>query len=57
MEFVEMSDDEAALHAINAINGTDVEGRTLTVSEARPKADRARDDRRKGGRGFGRKRS
>jgi hypothetical protein len=35
-----MSDDGEAVEAIAALNGTDVEGRTLTVSEARPKTDR-----------------
>jgi RNA recognition motif-containing protein len=38
--FVDMSDDGEAVEAIAALNGTDVEGRTLTVSEARPKTDR-----------------
>lgn len=35
--FVEMSDDAAANAAIEAINGTEVSGRTLTVNEARPR--------------------
>ena len=35
-----MSDDGAADKAIAALNGKDVEGRTLTVNEARPKTDR-----------------
>jgi len=38
--FVDMSDDGEADKAIAALNGKDVEGRTLTVSEARPKTDR-----------------
>ena len=38
--FVDMSDDGEALKAIAGLNGKDVEGRTLTVSEARPKTDR-----------------
>jgi RNA recognition motif-containing protein len=38
--FVDMSDDGEADKAIAALNGRDVEGRTLTVSEARPKTDR-----------------
>ena len=38
--FVDMSDYEEAVKAIGALNGKDVEGRTLTVSEARPKRDR-----------------
>jgi RNA recognition motif-containing protein len=35
--FVEMSDSSAAQAAITALNGFDVEGRALTVNEARPK--------------------
>lgn len=38
--FVEMENDEEAEKAIAAINGTDVDGRTLKVSEARPREDR-----------------
>ncbi|HYW46363.1 MAG TPA: RNA-binding protein [Bryobacteraceae bacterium] len=53
--FVEMGDDAEAVKAINALNGTDLEGRTLVVTEARPKTDRPREDRPGGG-GFGRKR-
>jgi RNA recognition motif-containing protein len=34
--FVEMSSPEEAAAAIEALNGTDLEGRTLTVNEARP---------------------
>ena len=44
--FVEMSDDSAAKSAIEGLNGKDMDGRELTVNEARPKADR-------GGRGGG----
>ena len=33
--FVDMSDDAEAVKAIAALNGKDVEGRTLTVNEAR----------------------
>ena len=50
--FVEMTDDGEGEKAIAAINGTDVEGRTLNVSEARPKTDRSSG----GGGSFGRKR-
>ena len=35
--FVEMDDDEAARAAIEALNGKDLDGRTLTVNEARPR--------------------
>ena len=47
--FVEMSTDEEAQQAINALNGTQVGGRALTVNEARPKAARGGG----GGGGFG----
>ena len=39
--FVEMSVDSEGNSAINGINGRDLDGRTLNVNEARPKADRA----------------
>ena len=35
--FVEMSDDTAAKKAITDLNGGTVEGRTISVTEARPK--------------------
>src|ERR1051325_11277169 len=38
--FVEMGTDEEAQNAINALNGKQHDGRTLTVNEARPKEDR-----------------
>ena len=38
--FVTMSDDEQAQAAIEALNGTDLEGRTISVNEARPKSTR-----------------
>jgi RNA recognition motif-containing protein len=34
--FVEMSTDEEAAAAIAALNGTELDGRSLTVNEARP---------------------
>ena len=43
--FVEMPNDEEAAKAIAALNGKEVEGRALTVNEARPKTE--------GGRGGG----
>jgi len=49
--FVEMPDDEAATKAMEALNGTDMGGRKLTVNEARPKTDRPRRDSGGGGRG------
>jgi cold-inducible RNA-binding protein len=44
--FVEMSDDNAAREAVEALNGREQDGRTLTVNEARPKEPR-------GGGGYG----
>jgi len=38
--FVEMEDDSAAMNAISGINGRDVEGRQLSVNEARPRQPR-----------------
>jgi len=46
--FVEIPEDAQASQAINAMNGKDLDGRTLTVNEARP-----REDRGGGGRGGG----
>jgi RNA recognition motif-containing protein len=48
--FVEMENDEQAAHAIAEMNGQSIDGRALTVNEARPKTDRNFD---KGGRGGG----
>jgi cold-inducible RNA-binding protein len=50
--FVEMSNDGEGEKAIAALNGTDFDGRALTVNEARPKTERSGG----GGGGFGRKR-
>jgi RNA recognition motif-containing protein len=44
--FVEMASEQEATEAINNLNGTGFEGRTLTVSKARPQAPR------EGGGGF-----
>jgi cold-inducible RNA-binding protein len=38
--FVEMSSDEEAKAAIDQLNGKDLEGRAINVSEARPREDR-----------------
>jgi RNA recognition motif-containing protein len=56
--FVEMSDKAQADAAIEAMNGQEFEGRTLTVNEARPREDRPRSGgfgggRSGGGGGFG----
>ncbi|MDQ3076822.1 MAG: RNA-binding protein [bacterium] len=45
--FVEMETDEAAQAAINMFNGQDLDGRTLTVNEARPKEERPQGNFRK----------
>ena len=37
--FVEMRDNAAAKEAIHKLNGSDFEGKTLVVNEARPKND------------------
>jgi len=39
--FVEMTDDNAAMQAIQALNGKEVEGRALNVNEARPREPRS----------------
>lgn len=40
--FVEMANQNEAEEAINKLNGTDVNGRTLKVNEAKPREDRPR---------------
>jgi cold-inducible RNA-binding protein len=40
--FVEMGNDQEAQAAIAALNGKDLEGRALTVNEARPKTESSR---------------
>ncbi|GJM09095.1 MAG: hypothetical protein DHS20C11_13710 [Lysobacteraceae bacterium] len=49
--FVEMSSDSEAQKAIDEMNGTSMDGRQITVNEARPKAPR--DNRGGGGGGYG----
>jgi len=39
--FVEMSNEDEAQAAIDGLNGVDIQGRALTVNEARPRTDRA----------------
>jgi RNA recognition motif-containing protein len=54
--FVEMPERAAAEAAINALNGKEMNGRTLTVNEARPRADRGGSSGgRRGGGGGGRR--
>jgi RNA recognition motif-containing protein len=49
--FVEMTNPSEADKAIATLNGTDLGGRTLTINEAKPKAERPRGGA--GGRRFG----
>ena len=51
--FVEMSSDADAKAAIEALNGQDLDGRALTVNEARPRAERGSRGSRGGGGGGG----
>jgi cold-inducible RNA-binding protein len=51
--FVEMNNDSEGDKAIAALNGADLDGRALSVNEARPKTERSGGG---GGGGFGRKR-
>jgi RNA recognition motif-containing protein len=46
--FVDMADGRQAASAIKELNLTEIDGRSITVNEARPKTDRPR---RGGGRG------
>ena len=39
--FVTMANDEEARTAIEQLNGRELDGRTITVNEARPKAERS----------------
>jgi cold-inducible RNA-binding protein len=47
--FVEMPVDAEAKRAIDGLNGRDLNGRALTVNEARPKGDRASGSGGRGG--------
>jgi RNA recognition motif-containing protein len=47
--FVEMSTQEEAEKAIAALNGTELEGRSLTVNLSKPREDRPRGGNRGGG--------
>ena len=48
--FVEMSNDQNALAAIEGLNDTELKGRKISVNKAKPRTER-RDDNRGGGRG------
>ncbi len=54
--FVEMGSGGEAQKAIQALNGTQLEGRTLVVNEAKPMASRDRDGGGRGNRSGGRDR-
>lgn len=43
--FVEMPDDAAAQTAIHELNGSSVDGRSIKVTEARPREERPRSNR------------
>ena len=51
--FVEMGSDAEAQAAITAMNGVEIDGRALTVNEARPKPEGGRGPGGGGGRGYG----
>jgi len=51
--FVEMSSDEEAKAAVEQLNNKDLDGRSIIVTEARPREDRPRGDRPQGGGGGG----
>src|SRR5229473_5277628 len=51
--FVEMGSDQEAQAAITGLNGKEVEGRALTVNEARPKTEGGRGGRGGYGGGYG----
>src|SRR5438046_280453 len=51
--FVEMSTSEEAKKAISALNGTQLDGRSLTVNEAKPQESRSGGGSRFGGAGGG----
>ena len=51
--FVEMPNDEEAEKAITELNGRDLDGKTISVAEARPREDRPRRTSNGGGGGYG----
>ncbi len=52
--FIEMSSKEEAENAISTLNGKEIDGRTLTVNEAKPREDRNGGGGSRGGGGGGR---
>jgi cold-inducible RNA-binding protein len=55
--FVEMSNSSEADQAISALNGTDLDGRTLNVNEARPKTSAGTGRGNSSGGSYGRRQS
>ena len=51
--FVQMGTQEEANKAVTDFNGKEIDGRALTVNEARPREERPRGDFGGGGGGFG----
>jgi RNA recognition motif-containing protein len=51
--FVEMSSDDEAKAAVEQLNGKELDGRTIIVTEARPREDRGGERRSFGGGGGG----
>lgn len=51
--FVEMADEEAGNKAIEALNGAEIEGRSIAVSVARPREEAPRRNNYGGGGGRG----
>jgi RNA recognition motif-containing protein len=49
--FIEMPSQSEAMAAIEGMNGAELDGRTLTVNEARPREDRPGGGGRRGGGG------
>lgn len=52
--FVEMNDEAAAQKAIEELNGAEYDGRTISVSEARPRTEGGPRRNNNGGGGFNR---
>jgi len=46
--FVEMDNDDEALNAIQSLNETEFDGRTIVVKKARPKSDNGEFHQRRG---------
>ena len=55
--FVEMSSADEAEQAIQTLNGREIQGRTLNVSEARERSGGGGGERPRGGGGFGGRRN